>query len=614
VSSRFSDRIVALDDTSNESRDLRFSVQRSGQRLNVDVVFVGRGTFKGRTLAEDGRVLPQSAIRVTSLTDNSQYGVTTDAAGRFEIGRIPVGNLLVEAVNVDARAQFFFSDNIPFAGAVTSRDITLLDVPKRDITIKTGTIHGFVYRPDGVTPIADVPVIAYYQNRSQANVPCPKSGFPPKELPECAVAVIRSAADGAFAFEKVTAGELRLYAFDGDSLSQGNAHVVLPADASRTLNVLLVGGLATVTGRVVDPAGAPVAGADVGGGFTLVKTDAQGQFTLIDVPVGKRDIVAVSTALGTSSTVTVDIVRAGETVGVTLVLESVASVAGRVLRADGTTPVANRQVYVFRQKQSDDGIPQVQIFGSATTDAAGAYRIDRLPMGPFGISVFEPDFSDGNIGKVVLKFHQQVFKADIVYRGGGGIVRGAVFDDDGSTPLKARLGLSGDQLVVAGGLVGVAFQYVQNYRIVDTDFTTGHYSFSGLWVGTFTLRAVGQFSPDPIAVEGNIPGPNQIVDLNLTLQSTSQISGIVYRPDGVTATGPNVVVSYKSEAFKVFCSEDGFGEQTCVTIPQGIQAMNAVTDENGRFFFPIVNAGAFTLTADDPATGKVARIAGTVKS
>jgi hypothetical protein len=56
VSKRLANRIVAVDSATGDSRDLRYH-QRNGQRLNVDIVFLGRGTFKGRTLAEDGRQL-----------------------------------------------------------------------------------------------------------------------------------------------------------------------------------------------------------------------------------------------------------------------------------------------------------------------------------------------------------------------------------------------------------------------------------------------------------------------------------------------------------------------------------------------------------------------------
>jgi hypothetical protein len=611
VTNRMINQIVAVDGESDQSRDLKFTVQRKGQRLNVDVVFLGRGTFQGRTLAEDGRAIAKTSVRVTSLTDNSQYGATTDDQGRFAIGGIPVGNILVEAVSVESHAQVAISESIPFAGATTTRDITLLGVATRDATLKTGTIQGFVYKPDGVTPIAGAPVIAFYQTRSQPGVPCPLIGDPPAEPAECAVAVVTSGPDGSFLLDKVPSGELRLYSFDQASLAQGGAHVVLPAGTSRALNILLAGGLGTVTGRVLDPGGAPVAGARVGGGFTLATTNAQGEFTLTDVPIGHRDIIAVSDVLGTSATVSVDIVRAGEVVGVTLVLQSVGSVTGQVVRADGTTPAANVTVNLFRRVQIDD-VPNIQAVGTAITNATGGYRIDKVPMGAYEISAFNDDFSDGNVGKAVLKFHQQVVRADLRFRGAGGTVHGVVFDDDGHTPLKARVGLSGDQVIVAGGRVGVGFQYVQNYKIVDTNIADGQYSFSGLWVGPFTLRAVGQFSPDPIAVEGAIPAENQSVELNLRLQATSQISGIVYKPDGVSPVGENVVINYKSEAFKVICSDNAIGEQECVTIPQGIQSLNAVTDATGRFFFPVVNAGSFTLTAEDPATGKVGQIKGSV--
>ena len=80
--------------------------------------------------------------------------------------------------------------------------------------------------------------------------------------------------------------------------------------------------------------------------------------------------------------------------------------------------------------------------------------------------------------------------------------------DASNTPIKARVGISGDQVVIAGGQVGVDFQYVQNFQIVDTDFSTGAFTIGGLWPGAFTIRAAGQFSPDPIALEATMPVPD----------------------------------------------------------------------------------------------------------
>src|SRR6185295_11779727 len=98
------------------------------QRLNVNVVFLGRGTLKGRTVAEDGSALPGSVVKVTALTDGSSYGATSDETGHFAIARVPVGNVFIEAVNTAANAKGSVSDLIPLAGATVTRTVTLFSL------------------------------------------------------------------------------------------------------------------------------------------------------------------------------------------------------------------------------------------------------------------------------------------------------------------------------------------------------------------------------------------------------------------------------------------------------------------------------------------------------
>ena len=104
-----------------------------------------------------------------------------------------------------------------------------------------------------------------------------------------------------------------------------------------------------------------------------------------------------------------------------------------------------------------------------------------------------------------------------------------------------------------------------------------------------------------------MPPPGTEVSLTLRLQPTSEIRGTVFQPDGVTPVGGNVIVRYKSDAFRVICALDGppdDQEWMCRTVPQGIQEETVVTDENGRFWLPTVNAGSFTLTVEDPVDGQ----------
>lgn len=584
-------RIVAIDAETGDVRDVRFQTRANGQRLNANIVFLGRGTVTGRTLGPDGRTpLKDTFVRVTSLTDQSQYSARTDAAGRFTIARVPVGSIVLDAVNTTAVAKTTESDYIPFAGATTTRDLILMDASSEPITIKRGNVSGFVLEANGQTPAVGVPVIAYYQANSQPGIPCPGQ-YPP---PECAVAVTTSAAGGAYAFPNVVAGSLRLQTFNQSSFEQGSVGVMLAEHQSLTANILLAGGLGTVRGIVLDPAGKPVAGASVGGGLSLTTTDAQGRFVLTDVPVGRREIVAASQEVGSLASATVDLLYGGHEVQVTIVLDVMGSVSGVVTRPNGAV-APGIQVYVFKREGQD-----VRVAGSAVTNEQGGYRIDKVPAGAFEVSAFTADFSDGNIVPAVVKFHKQVVRADIQFRGGGGRVTGRVFADDGATPLRARVSVSGEQVMVAGGVLGVEFRRVENFRIVDTNLTTGKYAMAGLFVGPFTLRAVGAFSPDPIAVEATMPAPGQEVEVNLRLQPTSQLTGTVFMPDGETPVGANVPVHFKSDSFKTICRETAGGESVCENIPQGIQGADAVTDATGRYLFPVLNAGTYTLTVEGP--------------
>jgi hypothetical protein len=605
--------ITGIDPVSQEFRSIPFDISRAGQRMNMDVVLLGRGTFMGRVLAPDGRTpLPESQLRATSLTDGSQYGATTDAQGAFVISRIPVGNLFVEAVNIDAKARFTFSQYIPFAGATVTRDIVLLSAEVQQLTVKYATLSGHVLKSDAATAVSGAPVVAYYQSESQPGVSCPAvSGeFGEAVIPaECPVGLATTGSDGSFSVEQIPVGSYRVYAFDQPSLSQGEVRYTLP-EGTGTLTILLTGGLGTVRGTVVATTGAPVPNARVGGGLTLTTADANGVFVLTDVPVGRRTIVAVSDALGVQGSADVDIVAAAEVVNVTIVLPAQASIAGRVTLADGSTPAAGIAVYAFQSRSGEDGT-RVIVSGEATTGADGSYRIDNLLPDQYQVSAFLADSSDGNVVPVVLRYDKQVLRADIRFRGAGGSVSGTVFNADGTTPLQARVGITGYRIQVAGGKLGVGFVPVTNYTIVDTG-ADGRFSFNGLLVGEFTLRAVGQFSPDPIESTARINTPGETLTIDLRLQATSQVAGIVYQPDGATpAAGVNV--TYKSDAFRTVCSDtliDETGDQSCRQVPQGVQAEYAVSDATGRFLIPLVNAGAFTLSFEDPATGKVAQVKG----
>ncbi len=595
------DKLVAIDPATEEFRSVPFTAARDGQRLNVDVVFLGRGTLTGRAFAQDGTTpLEGAVVRVTSLTDQNQSRAITDRNGRYTAPRVPVGNLLIEAVHGATNAKTVQSDHLGQAGATVTRDLVLFRQDSEDLIIRRAVVSGHVLRSDGATPAAGLPVVVYYQSRSQPGVACPTSPGAP-EPRECPVAVATTDAAGAFAFPGVPAGTLRAYAFEQASLQEGEARADAPADQETRVNVLLSGGLGTVRGVVLDGAGNPVAGASVGGGLSLTTTDANGEFVLTDVPVGTRQIVASSQALGVIGLVVVNLTTAGETVGSTIVLPSTGTLTGRVVRADGTTPVSGLPIYVIKG--------DTLVVATGETDGQGAYRIGQIPLGQYRLSAFLPDLSDGNLAPVAIQTSGQVVAADVRFKGRGRVT-GVVLNDDGVTPLAARVSVSGLAVVAARGpggtRVGLGFQHVQHLQIQDSNLSTGRFQFENVFVGPFVVTAAGAFSPDPVAFAGELRAAGETAEVILRLTPTSQVRGTVYEPDGVTPVGAGVSVTFHSDEFRTVCTESG-GEVVCRNVAQGIQEEIVVTDDSGRYWVPVVNAGKFTVTAEDFATGKKAQ-------
>ena len=607
---------VAIDPNTNDVRRLLFSIARHGQRLNADIVFLGRGTVQGRAFAEDGVTpLKDVKIKVTNLVDQTTYGATTDDDGRYVIPRVPIGNSLFEAVHVATNSHIIQSIYIGTAGAVVDVNVVLLTEEVKKIQVKYGEAAGTVLKPDGMSPVAGVPVIAYYQNLSQPGVQCPcmpcEQGCCIPE--ECPVAMVTTDTNGAYAFPSVVAGQLRLNSFDQAVYQQGNIFVLLGADEKVKGNILLNGGFGTVRGFVLDADGNPVAGAQVGGGLILATTDATGAYELKDVPLGHAKIVAVSQELGSTGFAEIDIIRNGEMVNATIVLSAIGGVYGTVHLADGSSPAAGIDVFALKR----DG-EKVMIVGSAVTDAQGRYVIEPLPVmkEDYTISSFLPDVSDGNIVTARVMFNGHRHKADITFKGKGR-VEGVIYDDDGQTPLKARVSVSGLTVKRARGpegkAVGLDFVHTSHIRIIDTDFTTGKFSFDNVFVGQFVITAGGAFSPDLVTFADAITTNGETKQVVMKLQPTSVINGRVFQPDGFTPVGEAVKVIFKSNESKTFCKVNmTTGEESCETIPQGIQEEIVYTQPDGTFQVPIVNAGSFTLIAEDPVTGKTARLKGHV--
>lgn len=575
-------RFEAIDLQNGEKGEVITQIRSSGQHLDLDIVLLGTGTLAGQVFAANGTTpLAGAVVQVSSLTRfGDLFSAVTNSSGAFAIAGVPVGNVTIEAAHVATNSKTLLASAIPAAGATVVRNLTL--IPLGEIQIQRGTVKGQIFRADGVTPVAGVPVFTDLGG------------------------VATTTASGSYRIEGLPAVPITVKAIDQARREQGSVVTTVVGGQEITANILLLGGTGTVRGVVLDSNGTPVANAVVGGGLALVRTDVNGAFTLAEVPLGQRTISALDETRQLPGSAAVNLTVAGEDVPVQIVLQVQGTVAGRIFEANGTTPVAGLKVFILGGRNL-----------SAVTDSNGAYRFEHLPAGPYTVSAFRPDFSDGNIAPTKLVFRDEVRRADVVFRGKGRVT-GVVLDDDGVTPLGGRVGLSELQVrqgtlkppenaqclgdVQVGDItlelpkceaVGLGFITTDLTRVVDNDVSSGTFVFENVFVGPFTVRAANAFSPVVITAHETIPAAGETVHVKLQLVPTSVVTGTVYRPDGVTPVGADVVVTFDSST---------------------ISNVKVVTDLQGRFLLPLVNPGGFSLTAEDAiGSGLVGQIRGSVE-
>jgi hypothetical protein len=560
--------LEAVDVETGERGELWTELRRPDARL--DVVLLGTGTLAGRALAADAQTpLAGAVVVATSLTRlGEQHGAVSGADGSYLIAGIPVGSFTVEAVHAESRARVVRSLALPAAGGALVEDLVLLPIAAPSFPM--GALRGQVFRSDGATPAAGIPV---YTDRG---------GFATTD------------SGGAWRIEGLPAGPARVRAVDQAALAEGSVATTVVAGAEITANLLLQGGTGRVRGALFDADGrTPIEGALVGGGQSLVRTGADGGFELADVPVGPRTIRAVDEASGRAAQADVVVAVPGEVVDVRLLLEARADLVGTVRDAEGS-PVADLEVFVLGPRNL-----------STVTDAAGAYRFDDLPLGPYRVSAFLEDFSDGNVVTTQLAFADELRRADVTFRGRGR-VRGLLLNDSGNplgggvvglSELKPKLGLLrppentncledvqvGDVTVDLPECksVAIGFERIQLSRTTTSDVVDGSFAFEDVLVGAFDLEAGDRFSGDVVRADGAIPAHAETVDVLLRFPANArEIAGTVYQPGGDVPAGAGVAVCLPA------CGAPG-----------GIEVR---TDADGRYRmqFPFVS-GAVTLEAQD---------------
>ncbi|HUU94779.1 MAG TPA: carboxypeptidase regulatory-like domain-containing protein, partial [Phycisphaerae bacterium] len=303
----------------------------------------------------------------------------------------------------------------------------------------------------------------------------------------------------------------------------------------------------TIGGRVVDDAGAGLQGVLVTAGPFSATTDADGDYTIANVPSGTRTVtpqLAEYAFTPGSRSVTVN-----QTVG----------------DATGVNFVGTRQTYSIQGCVYGDGPnggqPGVVITAdghTATTDAEAHYVFPALPAGTYLLtpSLAEYNFSPATASIVLDEDHAGAYQEFEAIR--------KTYSISGRVTNAGGTGI-GNVIVMAGGLA----------RSTATD---GRYTISGLLAGTYAVQATkAEFTFEPATQDATVNesvGDASGVDFVGT-KRTYSISGRVYDASDAAIEGASVRV------------DDGNGDEVAT----------ALTDANGEYSVSGLPAGEYYPSA-----------------
>ena len=237
------------------------TISRHGQRLNVNVPFVGRGHARRQDAPRGWRDAARQHVgpRDEPHRRTASTARATDGSGAFVIAPIPVGNVLIEAVNDDGgRARLSMSERIPFGGATRHTRLVLIDAFRRRSSNEDASA-GTSCSSDGAAPGRAArrwwPTTA---RTSQFRCRVPGAGRAVRVRGRPSAGPTPSAPSR---FEQLPAGSRASTPSTSRPSSRARCSLDLAPSRAVTFNVLLVGGLGTVRGTVLDSAGRPVPGA-----------------------------------------------------------------------------------------------------------------------------------------------------------------------------------------------------------------------------------------------------------------------------------------------------------------------------------------------------------------
>lgn len=296
----------------------------------------------GRVVDRDtGRPVLDARVTVTcGAAETPTAAVTTDPDGEFGFFDLPPGDCTLEAG----------ADGFVAGGPVGSRPREVRVDPDRAAArplrlalSRAAAIHGTV--TDGSRPLPGVTLTVVYLEAA--------------DEPDSFSVTIERTTDsrGRFQLDRLMPGRVQVLAEHVDAgFTETEDFYLRPGAVKQDLEIVMATGGA-ISGRVVDPAGRPVAGAKVrvfaadARRAQVVVTDEAGTFGLEPVAAGEASLVASAVGFGAAEPTAVQ-VEVGDELDVVLRLTPEPGFSGVVLQPDGE-PAQYAAIFVVSEAEFD---------------------------------------------------------------------------------------------------------------------------------------------------------------------------------------------------------------------------------------------------------------------
>jgi len=362
---------------------------------------------------------------------------------------------------------------------------------------------------------------------------------------------------------------------------------------------------AVVSGRVLGSEGEPLEGRSVvyaqntdlsclgarpPEGMAGLVTDQTGTFELRYVRQDQCGtaflLYTVDPTSGARRSQSISVRSPGQQILADFVMLAAGSVTGVVRDLVGQ-PVPGAKVVVLSQTET-------QVGASAVTDALGHYAVSGITVGPVVVRAGKGNGAGSSAGRIDRANVPAVI--DVTIDGGSVTARGVIrkVEDGHSSP-------------AAGAVVTYRLVIGQSAQVMAAGLTDslGRYSFSGLPVGAFSIKAEVNTRDNETVTGTAVAGEEVVRDISVEIPpvtSLGLIEGVVMMPDGSPA--PGAIVS--SGGASVLSSEIGTFSIPVVPRLSPSHTVNAMTRDRRRSG----QTSAQVVTSGQVVTGALITLSG----